>query len=678
MPVAVLRVKAKSLLDEEVVACLRSGAESRPPKLTDAWFRNWRHEYGVSLRKPNRKYKVAGWVLRERLGIGWNNIFAVRALCVLANGYDMEMENFDQAPFHMNEAGSRGSGTLALRGAPRLVLKECHAATRSRWSVNTMTTSCAELAARCPPVEVMFKADGARLARALSLEVPAWAPWLTVVTAPKASYREEHILAFMEAHLPAMTEGRRWRILFCDAFAPQLGEAVRHLAWQRGYVLLVHGGGSTGVAQPNDTDLHQHLRRAYLALEEADLLTQQRLNPSRCPFVRPKDALLWMATVWSNAALHTHAAKGFWRCGHRNSLDGSEDNLICREAREVWDALGMPERRAQTLHDVDVEYTGGRLRWTYDDVQRLIAPYPLRGQQDFVQDDEGDRSDEDGEPPQELEPPAEEEKDADEEGGYLSGSDDADDARDFGGTFAEAAASAVADLAPEVCELVEEHKRRIAWLQQLLQDTRSETDPHLEMTLRRALHASLKRARGSAQAHPAVALAVVSHEVLERTKEARQRMIVEEATSDARALKRDRERLKADTERVKRARASLRAAQDVATCAHTLRTFSLEDIGAAHARGGNAAHCRCRQDVLDRVQRHGRALVPEEQNNWDWFRRAWDSQQARTHGEAWAEVFRETMLELLRKVASGEESAVVDFMLDETRRVLSTAPVVRC
>ncbi|MCP3920403.1 MAG: hypothetical protein GY711_33160, partial [bacterium] len=608
------------------------GVDTQPPQLTDSWFRSWRHEYGVSLRLPNRKYKVAGWVLRERMCIGWTNVVAVRALCQLAMGYDMEMENFDQAPFHMNEAGSRGSGTLALRGAPRLVLKECHAATRSRWSVNTMTTSCAELAARCPPVEVMFKADGERVASELSLEVPAWAPWLTVVTAPKASYREEHILAFMEAHLPEMTADRRWRILFCDAFSPQLGESVRHLAWQRGYVLLVHGGGCTGVAQPNDTDLHQHLRRAYLALEEADLLTQQRLNPSRCPFVRRRDALLWMATVWSNVGLHTHASKGFWRCGHRNSLDGREDNLICREAREVWDALDMPERRAQTVLDVEVEVSAGRLLWTYEHVRRLIAPYPLRGQQDFVQDDEGDASDDDGEPPLQLDPAAEEEKDEEEDAGDLSGSDDADAARYVGGT---SAASAVADLAPEVCEIVEEQKRKIAWLQQVLQDTRSDEDPVLEMTLRRALHAAMRRARGSGQANPAVALAVASQEMALRTAEARQRQIVEEATSEARALKRDRERLKADAERVKRARASLRAAQDVATCEHALRTFSLEDIGAGHARGGTAAHIRCRQDVLDRVQRHGRPFDAQEQNHWDWFRRAWDSQQARTHREAW-------------------------------------------
>ncbi len=674
VPLMVLRLKARELWQEHIVACLREGVPCPTPQLTDNWFRRWRLEYGVSLRKPNRKYKVSRWVLHERLRIGWCNIFAVRALCLKANGYDMEMENFDQAPFHMNEAGSRGDGTLALRGASRLILKECHAATRSRWSVNTMTTSCPERAKSGPPVEVMFKADGERLARALSLEVPLWAPWLTVVTSPKASYREEHVLAFLEEHLPPLTEGRPWRILLCDAFAPQMSEAVRHLAWQRGYVLLVHGGGCTGVAQPNDTDLHLFLRRGYLTLEEADMLTQQRLNPSRCPYVRPKDALLWMATVWSNKHLHTHASKGFWRCGLRNCLDGTEDNFICREARDAWDELGMSELRERTVHDVDVEYTNGRLRWTYDDVQKLISPYPRRGQLDFVQDDEGDVTDDDEPPPQ----TADAEGNNDEEAEDLAESDDGDLEDIADGTAEEAAAPAVADLTPEQAGIVEEHRRRIAWLEQLLKDTEHLDDPHLELTLRRALHTSLRRARGSAQTHPAVALTVVSQEVAQRSAESRQRRLVEDASRGARALKRDREQLKADTERLKKARADLRAAQDVASCDDALRTFSLEDLGAGHGRGGTAAHCRCRVDVLDRVQRHGRAFTPMESNNWEWFRRAWDTQQARTHGQAWAELFRERVLDVLRKVASGNVDAVADFMLEETRRCLAATPVLRC
>ena len=118
------------------------------------------------------------------------------------------MKNFDQTPYHMNEAGSKETGTLALRGQPVVVLQEGHAATRARWTVNTMcvsdiaeTPAVAGAGAMPPSLELMFKAQGCELEGRLQAFIPADAPWLTVVTSPRGSYREEHVLAYMERHL---------------------------------------------------------------------------------------------------------------------------------------------------------------------------------------------------------------------------------------------------------------------------------------------------------------------------------------------------------------------------------------------------------------------------------------------------------------------------------------------
>ena len=35
----------------------------------------------------------------------------------------------------------------------------------------------------------------------------------------------------------------------------------------RGYIDITHGGGVTMVAQPNDTDHHEHLRKRYIELQ---------------------------------------------------------------------------------------------------------------------------------------------------------------------------------------------------------------------------------------------------------------------------------------------------------------------------------------------------------------------------------------------------------------------------
>ena len=128
-----------------------------------------------------------------------------------------------------------------------------------------------------PSLELMFKAQGCELEGRLQAFIPADAPWWTVVTSPRGSYREEHVLAYLERHLEPWSAGRRWRILLCDAFAAHMGSNVRRLAWQRGYIVILHGGGTTGVTQVNDTDLHQHLRRLYVEEEQHHLIAGNRL-----------------------------------------------------------------------------------------------------------------------------------------------------------------------------------------------------------------------------------------------------------------------------------------------------------------------------------------------------------------------------------------------------------------
>ncbi|MCP4007872.1 MAG: hypothetical protein GY725_27125 [bacterium] len=385
IPSALMQVKASALVEDYILDCFQHNLQPDPPTINRNWMSRWRNEYRVSFRQPNRKSKVPKSVLTERLRITWSNLIRVRALARAVLGYDLSLHNADQSPFHKNEAGSKNMGTLTFKGAPTVPIKEDHAGTRSRWSVQTLVSSsyapalagaagqeAVEPGASPPGLELMFKADGERLAASLQLVIPAWAPWLTVVTSLKGSYREEHVLSWMERHLPALAGSRRWRILVFDAFAPQMTEAVRRLAWERGYVLVLHGGGATSVCQPNDTDLHQPLRRGYVGFESADALLQQRLHPLRCPFARNEDCLAWMALCWNARHLHESAATGFWKNGLANALDGSQDHLAVREAKGFWDSLGMSSVRDRLVVDIETEAAAGRLSWTYEQVSALV------------------------------------------------------------------------------------------------------------------------------------------------------------------------------------------------------------------------------------------------------------------------------------------------------------------
>ena len=112
----------------------------------------------------------------ERCEIGWLNAFRVRAACEVIHGYDPEMENFDQSPYHTNETGSKGLPTLAVAGNLEVPLVEGHADTRERWTGNFTTFSDKKriLAGEIPYVEVLFKSNVDSSGNRQTLELPAF------------------------------------------------------------------------------------------------------------------------------------------------------------------------------------------------------------------------------------------------------------------------------------------------------------------------------------------------------------------------------------------------------------------------------------------------------------------------------------------------------------------------
>lgn len=171
-PPKLLMVKARAMCCELLSEMKRTGQYIALPKIDKHWLRRWKLEYGVCMRRPNRKYKVSLNVCRGRLKSMWLSCIRIRALarCVFAR--DLTIEGIDQKGIHMNECGSKNTPTLCLKGAPDVALKENHAATRQRVSLMTTVTSDGTRAARPggPPVEVMFKGETKRVLK--DVEVP--------------------------------------------------------------------------------------------------------------------------------------------------------------------------------------------------------------------------------------------------------------------------------------------------------------------------------------------------------------------------------------------------------------------------------------------------------------------------------------------------------------------------
>ncbi|MCP4245229.1 MAG: hypothetical protein GY772_32230, partial [bacterium] len=403
IPLKLLRAQAERCRENYLAACLRSRVSRRAPLITAAWLRSFREECRISLRLPNKRWKVSRRVLEERLRIMWANSMRVRLFIALHHGYAPRALNFDQKPFHMNEAGSKLKHTLDWRGSDRVELKECHASTRTRW---TATTCCATDAgpASLPHLECLLK-GGAGVLRTLERDVEVLraggllgdSRWLSVAVSSSGSYGTGEILSYLESHLEEWSEGRDWRLLFCDAYAPHAQDAVRSLCWARGYILLLHGGGTTGVAQPPDTHLHSELSREYQDAEMRDLALRMQVDPSALPLRSRGDCVRDLVAIWKSSELHRRGSRGFLANMLTNALDGSEDHLGAGDAAQFWHSLGMGELRSQVLADLREEYRAGRLPWSFRSVRKL-EDFPARGQLDFYaegQEDKGECVDED-------------------------------------------------------------------------------------------------------------------------------------------------------------------------------------------------------------------------------------------------------------------------------------------
>ena len=144
-----------------------------------------------------------------------------------------------------------------------------------------------------------------------------------------------------------------------------------------------------------------------------------RSTGKRCPTYTAEQCIDIFARIWHDPRRHVEAARGYWRTGTLNALDGSEDNLIVREARKYWDRLDMDRRRKQVIHDVEVEYAAKRLRWTPTHIKALILPYPKTGHTDVIKEFQDDEH-----------PPLDDADDADDSDGVAQEDEDIDDKSD--------------------------------------------------------------------------------------------------------------------------------------------------------------------------------------------------------------------------------------------------------
>ena len=394
-----MKIKLEELLREYAYACILNGARVQTITPDSHWFARWQEDYGLSLRKANRKFAVPREVLKVRLELFWVSLFRLRKLAKLCLGYEPDMWNFDRSPYHHNESGSQNKATLGVRGSTIPVVEGTDDV-RTRWTAQLTTCSSATAiaAGHIPPAECMFKGtrEGTIHKRLAEHRRQRCFPkWLTVGISEKGSYREHDVITWLREHLEEWTEGRDWRFIFADDFRAHKTENVFHFCWSRGYVLIVHVVGATPVAQTPDTDLNEDVRRRY-GHKEAGLLLEKMRHGCCVPSLSQEECMDLMLEILSDKELHERAAYGYKKVGQSVDLYGAEDNLIVREAGKFWNmetSEGLANMRAKVnaeMEEVEIMYDAKDITWDKESVRRLINKYPEHKRTDKILANLGD------------------------------------------------------------------------------------------------------------------------------------------------------------------------------------------------------------------------------------------------------------------------------------------------
>ena len=684
-PRKLVLLKVQQFLEDHAYASLLSGMPVKSFVPDYWWCRRWEQEYGLSFRKANRKYAVPRSVQKQRLEIFWLILFRVRLFILLQFGYDPVIVNFDQSPFHNNESGSQDKPTLNLASVKVPVI-EGNTEVKARWTANLSTVSKQAAAPQSrqqiPFHEMMFKAarDGQVYARLQEfIRSRGFPRWLSVTVAPKGSYREEDVIQFLNKHLDEWGEGRDWRILLADDYSAHKTENVRHLAWSRGYILIIHGGGNTPVAQTCDTDLNQHVRGSYGTRETQILLEKMRFGET-VPRISHEESLLIMHEILSDPALHKRGSEGYKKTGQSVDLYGKEDGLICREAGEFWNETttdGYPGMRARI--DVDLAAVADEIRtkgivWSYRGVQRLFIPYPKNKEVDEVLEKLGEHFYHD-----DIEAVGEQD-DGQKTGAESCSSSESeaevDAAEEVEAAVADkagVAASEISDveevtLSVDQADKVQQVSVTIAALECHIEGLRSLGSLRAAQCVEAELNKERRKQRALLKDSPAVAAAFLQRRKAEAERDLKHRRMLEDQTErQKRASLAIKDRNAAVAE-LKRCRMAIQSLESTRAAAHAIKTFTVDSLGQGSPNAGGAKAKARRLEVLDRLSRLKAGLSPGQKNDWAWFKEAWDQAMVNEYKENWATTFSGWVQGILEDERTNAFSV---FIYNETCRIFN-------
>ena len=104
LPRRIFKMRANQLYEEWLTQ--NPLAENEGLKFSNQWVKEWKQEYGISLREPNKKYSIKKEDLVQRLQDYLKNVWRVRFF-IEKYGFDPPVINGDQMALHRNEGSQQ-------------------------------------------------------------------------------------------------------------------------------------------------------------------------------------------------------------------------------------------------------------------------------------------------------------------------------------------------------------------------------------------------------------------------------------------------------------------------------------------------------------------------------------------------------------------------------------------
>ena len=314
--------------------------------------------------------------------------------------------------------------------------------------------------------------------------------------------------------------------------------------------------------------------------------------------------------------LHLQAAEGYLNTGISVALDNSQDDLIVREAGAFWRELGMRAKIDPAVAEVKEEVKAGRLGWNVKDVQRVIRPYPKRGRVDAILERQGDDTwCPEGERPyagdkQDEHDSADEawsDVDAEDEAEYHSDEGEAEarvdegeaeakhspgeqgDARSSGrsdGTPAVAGADCAVAVSAAHADPIAHSAHLIATYESAISSLKACGAMKPVINLQNDILKERRRMRSLGKQDPDVLLALSRQRDEEAARERKRRRVIADANAQTLNAAKLRRSIEDANATLKRRRAECMDAENIWEMKHSMKNFTLEDLGHGRSRGG--------------------------------------------------------------------------------------------